>query len=247
MKKLMPWTAMLLLLSCSPRTKQETVPLTGSWIEITPNSQQFIQGMTLDKDGSANSIGMATLIYQNWVQTNKQLILYGKSIGNGQTISFSDTLNIVHQTNDTLILERANKMQLSYSRLHLLDSLKQQAETGPVLVETYQGTLPAASCPGIEYTIDVYHQQHSGDGVFRATLNYLEAENGKDQLVEITGRQYTLRGHTTDPNATVIQLKSFDEKETMNFCQSDNSTWQMLDQKMTPIQSNLNYTLKRTR
>ena len=92
-----------------------TVGIEGSWVEPVPGMPDMEQGFTLEKGGKATSINMATLQYEEWVQTNDLLILSGKSIGNRQTISFSDTLVIQKLTKDDLILER-NGTILHYTR-----------------------------------------------------------------------------------------------------------------------------------
>ena len=107
MKKQMKQIALPLflggLIACSPKTAVNETDLLGNWTEILPPSSNFVQGMTLAKEGKASSIGMATLQYESWqLLPDGQLILNGKSIGNGQTISFSDTLAILSLQQDTL-------------------------------------------------------------------------------------------------------------------------------------------------
>ena len=65
--------------------------LTGDWIEPVPGNTNTIQGFSLKENGEATSINMATLQYKSWAQEDNRLILSGESIGNQQTISFSDT------------------------------------------------------------------------------------------------------------------------------------------------------------
>lgn len=73
--------------------------------------------MTLTKEGKASSIGMATLQYESWqLLSDGQLVLSGKSIGNGQTISFSDTLAILSLQQDTLTLRKGADYQIKYAR-----------------------------------------------------------------------------------------------------------------------------------
>lgn len=256
MKQWMPFAALLLLAACNPEKKpaQETSDaqnqITGNWIEVMPANPKFILGVTLNEDGSAASIGMKTLLYEQWQQTGDTLILSGKSVGNGQTIAFDDTLDIIRLTEDTLVVGKHGTYQRVYYRtekvdaVDVVDSLKLVPDGGPIVAQTYKGTLPAASGPGIEYTVTIHHQEHSGDGVFQAALNYLEAENGKDRCDMIYGRQYTLRGHSGNKNATVLELISFDQKTKM-FFEKKKDQLVMLDQQMNPIDSKLNYTLNR--
>ncbi|MCX4368310.1 MAG: lipocalin family protein, partial [Duncaniella sp.] len=69
----------------------------------------------LEPDGKASSINMATLAYDTWTIEGNRLILGGKSIGNGQTIDFSDTLVVVRLSADTMVL-RMGAMDLEYTR-----------------------------------------------------------------------------------------------------------------------------------
>lgn len=86
-----------------------TKNLTGPWVQPIPGQENKFQGFNLDENGIASSINMHTLKYEKWQTLNNCLILTGKSIGNRQTISFSDTLSIEKQSNDTLILIRKRK------------------------------------------------------------------------------------------------------------------------------------------
>lgn len=82
-----------------------TLGIEGSWVEPVPGMPDKEQGFILEKGGKATSINMATLQYEGWMQKDDLLILSGKSIGNRQTIPFSDTLTIKKVTNDKLIVE----------------------------------------------------------------------------------------------------------------------------------------------
>lgn len=229
---------------------------TGNWIEVMPANLPFIQGVTLHADGSATSINMATLQYEKWKTEDKAIILWGKSIGNGQTINFADTLSVIKHTSDSLVLGKSAGYQITYTRttnvdsllsapkeINPLDSLHLVPECGKMMQQTYQGTLPAASCPGIEYTLTLHKQEFNGNGVYKLILRYLEANNGKDELFTTYGKLYTLRGDATNPNATVYQLIPFDKGEPVNFLYSD-STLTLLNQQFEQAASKLNYTLQ---
>lgn len=127
----------------------------------------------------------------------------------------------------------------------ILDSLKISEGAGEVESEHFVGQLPAADCPGIIYDLTIYHQKYSGDGVYNLKMTYLEAENGKDITFEEQGRQYTLRGDATDPNATVLQLVSFKSPQyPTNFLDLGDSLT-MLGAGLTIIDSGLNYTIRK--
>ena len=232
--------------------KQENL-LVGHWVEIMPVNKQIVQGINLNADGSASSIGMETLKYKSWEQKDKQLILHGMSIGNGQTIDFTDTLDIVEITPYRMKLGKFGQYQVDYYRvdknpdiqdMNALPNLLQKFEgCGELQMRMFEGTLPAASNPGIVYNITLYNYKNSSDGIFKAKLTYLEAEQGKDVAFEFGGRQFTLKGSAEDKNAIVLQFVPFNnQEETMNFLYQDNKLI-MLDKDMKKIQSKLNYTL----
>ena len=80
----------------------------GAWVEPNPIDSTQVQGMQLNQNGTASSIGMATLQFNAWNLTIPDtLILNATSIGNGQTIEGADTLTIVKLNADSLVL--ANK------------------------------------------------------------------------------------------------------------------------------------------
>jgi predicted small secreted protein len=92
--------SIIFLTNCSNKKME----LVGSWIQSIPGQSVQVQGIRLEAEGKASSINMQTLLYETWEQQGEKIILKGKSIGNGQTISFSDTLKIAKLTADTLVL-----------------------------------------------------------------------------------------------------------------------------------------------
>lgn len=237
--------------SCTPSV--HTTPFVGNWIEIMPANPQIIQGVTLNADGSAQSIGMATLQYEKWLlNTDSTIILFGKSIGNGQTIDFSDTMNVVRITPDSMSLGRFGMYRVDYFRttsvdivrpFNVLDSLKTDAALGALEEKTFEGLTPAASNPGIRWTLEIYSQKYSGDGVYKLLMNYLEANNGQDQIDTSYGRLYTLRGDATDKNATVYQLAPFSGGGDTNFLRIDSTKLELVNDKFERAKTELNYTL----
>lgn len=89
--------------------------LTGEWIEPIPGMPGQFQGISLKEKGIAESINMATLQYENWDRIGGLLFLKGKSIGNGQTIDFTDTLLIKGLTADSLTVVRYG-VEIMYAR-----------------------------------------------------------------------------------------------------------------------------------
>ncbi len=87
----------------------------GKWVEPVSGMPGVVQGFALYPGGRAESVNMATLRYEQWQKKGNMLILSGKSIGNGQTIDFSETLPIEKLDDDNLVVKRGN-LSVSYSR-----------------------------------------------------------------------------------------------------------------------------------
>ena len=103
-------------ISCSSLNNKDTNLFHGRWQEEATPNKSYIQGFELRPDGTASSIGMATLKYEAWAIKGTDLILSGKSIGNGQTIDFSDEWQIIEISPSHLRLQNNNGYQLNYYR-----------------------------------------------------------------------------------------------------------------------------------
>lgn len=117
-------------------------------------------------------------------------------------------------------------------------------ELGKMQVHSYEGLLPAASCPGIEYKLTIRNREHSGDGTFQLILTYKEAENGEDRTFTYNGKRLTMRGIPGDGNATVWQCISDGNNQVFNFLREDENTLTLLNDKCEKAQTDLNYSLK---
>lgn len=132
----------------------------------------------------------------------------------------------------------------SVQGVNITDSLTIISSLGKLEERIFQGTLPAASCSGIEYTLWLYNRQNSGDGVFKLTQRYIEAEDGEDMTIITFGKQYTLRGDAEDINATVYQLIPFSETDTINLLYTGGNL-ELLNSNFERTKSRLNYTLRK--
>lgn len=197
--------ATLVLASCGSSNHDGN--LTGNWIEVMPVNSDFVQGVTLEDEGKAKSIGMATLQYEKWKAEDGKLILWGKSIGNGQTIDFSDTLTIVKVTADSLLLDKSGMYRISYYKaanikdtkpFNVLDSLR--VVEGLTELETRIYKADGKS------ELTIYNYKHCGDGVYKFD----------DSVGCSYGRLYTLRGDAKNPDAVVYQLVPFNGGDTLN-------------------------------
>ena len=73
-------------------------------------------GFLLAADGKAASINSATLVYKTWKREGDKLIMDIESIGNGQTIASTDTMNVLKLDKDSLILNNGG-MIMRYHRV----------------------------------------------------------------------------------------------------------------------------------
>ncbi|WP_418992601.1 lipocalin family protein [Alistipes sp.] len=65
----------------------------GRWTMADPNDPEAVMGIEIEVEGQAQSINMATLLYNAWKLTGEpnRIELFGQSLGNGQTIDFTQT------------------------------------------------------------------------------------------------------------------------------------------------------------
>lgn len=90
--------------------------LEGSWVQPVPGMEEQMQGMTLASDGTAASLNMSTLVYETWRVNGNTLTLSGESIGNGQTIAFTQNYTFSMPDNDTLVLTDESGAEFSFTR-----------------------------------------------------------------------------------------------------------------------------------
>ena len=90
--------------------------LEGSWVQPVAGMEEQVQGMHLQAGGAASSVNMATLLYENWSVDGNTLTLNGESVGNGQTIEFTQRYTFTMPDKDTLILTDENGSSQSFSR-----------------------------------------------------------------------------------------------------------------------------------
>lgn len=111
MKKLVTTlSAAVLLAACGGPS------LEGNWVQPVPGLEGQTQGMSLQAGGTASSLNMATLLYESWSISGDTLTLTGTSVGNGQTIEFTQTYTFSMPDENTLILIGENGGTQSFTR-----------------------------------------------------------------------------------------------------------------------------------
>ena len=65
----------------------------GKWTMPDPIAPEGVMGVEIMVEGAARSINMATLVYTSWELQGEadKILLKGQSLGNGQTIDFTQT------------------------------------------------------------------------------------------------------------------------------------------------------------
>lgn len=106
MKYIVPLIVIILFFVACGRDKKadEKMIITGTWLTPNPIDSLQSQGMTLRDDGSAVSVGMATLLYQHWKLSGDTLMLTYRSIGNRVSSVGTDSLRIVKLDSDSLVV-----------------------------------------------------------------------------------------------------------------------------------------------
>lgn len=110
-KKYLFLLSSLLLGACS-----SAPTITGAWVQPVPGQAQAVQGFELQEGGKAASINMATLQYETWQRQENTLTLTGKSIGNGQTLSFTQEYKITQLDGNELRLEAKEGATMNFTR-----------------------------------------------------------------------------------------------------------------------------------
>ena len=65
----------------------------GRWTMPDPINPESVMGVEIMVEGEAKSVNMATLVYASWELQGEadKILLKGQSLGNGQTIDFTET------------------------------------------------------------------------------------------------------------------------------------------------------------
>lgn len=110
MKKVFALLSALVLFACGGED------IAGTWTQPVPGMESMVQGFVLNPDGTAVSVNMATLQYETWRRDGDALVMTGKSIGNGQTIEFTETFEIESLVDNTLVL-KSDENIFTYTRV----------------------------------------------------------------------------------------------------------------------------------
>ena len=87
----------------------------GSWVEPVPGNEKAFQGFTLNADGTAKSINMATLLYRKWQIAGNKIILTVESKGN-RTSSVENEEYIIRSVDKKTLRLQMGKGVFEYRR-----------------------------------------------------------------------------------------------------------------------------------
>lgn len=95
--------------------KEQNLYLLGTWVKPVQGNKSEVQGFTLKKDGSASSINMVELLYQNWEVKDDKLVLTVKSIGN-KTSSIDKEIYKIIAINKSYLYLKKDKIDYVYKK-----------------------------------------------------------------------------------------------------------------------------------
>jgi putative hemolysin len=110
------------------------------------------------------------------------------------------------------------------------------------LLGIFQGTTPCADCSGIITTLTLYTKAPYDftEAIYKLQLKYIDRGSYTSY-----GSWFVLRGRPGDPDATVYELHPDKSSGKQYYLRVNDDTLQQLDAEMKPIDSKLNFTLKR--
>lgn len=116
---------------------------------------------------------------------------------------------------------------------------------GQHVLAFYTGTLPCADCSGIrtELTLFAHGPTASGTASYWLRETYL-GKPPKDATFE-SGGSWTSQPGEADPKVTVYRLTEARSRENRFLLKASEDELRMLDRSGRPIESKLDYTLKR--
>lgn len=109
-------------------------------------------------------------------------------------------------------------------------------------VTVYEGLLPAADGPGIQYVLSVDNVGNNGESGYTLVTTYLEAEGpGKDKSFTSKGKKEVIRKDVNNKKKTVIKLTPDDGDTPVYFVVVNDTTLRLVNDSLQEAASNLNY------
>lgn len=111
------------------------------------------------------------------------------------------------------------------------------------MTEVYEGTLPAADGPGIDYVLTLNATTDGMDTTYTLDMTYLDAAGkGKNQSFTSKGKQQTVRKMVNKKPVTAVKLTPTNGNDApMYFVVVNDTTLRLVNDSLQEAISNLNY------
>lgn len=123
------------------------------------------------------------------------------------------------------------------------DSLVMEVKSTPSkTAEIYQGTLPAADGPGINYVLALNAIINGSDTVYTLDMTYLDAEGpGKNQTFTSKGKQERFAKTVDKQTKRAIKLTPDNGEAPTFLIIVNDTTLRLVNENLEEMESNLNY------
>ena len=110
------------------------------------------------------------------------------------------------------------------------------------MTEVYEGTLPAADGPGIDYVLTLNAATDGVDTAYTLDMTYLDAEGqGQNKTFTSKGKQQTVHKVVNKKPVTAVKLTPKDGEAPMYFVVVNDTTLRLVNDSLQEAVSDLNY------
>lgn len=110
------------------------------------------------------------------------------------------------------------------------------------MTEVYEGTLPAADGPGIDYVLTLNAATDGVDTTYTLDMTYLDAEGqGKNKTFSSKGKQQTVQKVVNKKPTKAVKLTPNDGEAPMYFVIVNDTTLRLVNDSLQEAVSDLNY------
>ena len=122
------------------------------------------------------------------------------------------------------------------------DSLSIEMAPITEVTEVYEGTLPAADGPGIDYVLTLNAATDGVDTAYTLDMTYLAAEGqGKNKTFSSKGKQQTIQKVVNKKPTKAVKLTPNDGEAPMYFVIVNDTTLRLVNDSLQEAVSDLNY------
>ena len=122
------------------------------------------------------------------------------------------------------------------------DSLSIEMAPITEVTEVYEGTLPAADGPGIDYVLTLNAATDGVDTTYTLDMTYRDAEGqGKNKTFSSKGKQQTIQKVVNKKPTKAVKLTPNDGEAPMYFVIVNDTTLRLVNDSLQEAVSDLNY------